>query len=82
MDTAMFTPSQQVLLSLFDRDRSEETAMELRKYITRFFLDKADNESDRLWEAGVLSQEKLDGLKETDLHAEMRERRPLGHGKQ
>lgn len=69
MATTVFTPSQKVLLRIFDRDRSEETAMELRKVVSDYFQKKMDEELNRLWDAGILNQEKLDEIRRTDLHA-------------
>lgn len=36
---------------------------------TRYFQAKLDEESDRLWDAGILNQEKLDEISKMDLHA-------------
>lgn len=36
-------------------------------------LQKLDEEADRLWDEGILNQEKLDEIRQTDLHAENRE---------
>ena len=35
---------------------------------THYFQQKLDEESDRLWESGVLNQERLDEIRHTDLH--------------
>lgn len=36
---------------------------------TPYFQQKLDEESDRLWESGVLDQERLDEIRHMDLHA-------------
>ena len=35
---------------------------------THYFQQKLDEESDRLWESGVLDQERLDEIRHMDLH--------------
>jgi hypothetical protein len=37
--------------------------------LTKHFQAKLDEESDRLWDEGILDQKKLDELRQTDLHA-------------
>ena len=68
MDTAVLNPTQMHLLKLFAFNNSEDYAREIQLVLTRYFQQKLDEESDRLWEEGVLNQEKLDEIRHLDLH--------------
>ncbi len=67
--TTTLNPTQLHLLKLFAFNDSEDFAREVQMVLTHYFQQKLDEESDRLWEEGVLNQEKLDQLRHTDLHA-------------
>ena len=67
--TTTLNPTQMHLLKLFAFNDSEEFAREVQMVLTRYFQQKLDEESDRLWDAGILNQEKLDEIRRTDLHA-------------
>ncbi len=69
MDATILTPAQQHLLKLFSFDRSDSYAREIQEVLMRHFQKKLDEESDFLWDAGVLNQERLDDIKNEDLHA-------------
>ena len=69
MDTAVLNPTQMHLLKLFAFNNSEDYAREIQLVLTRYFQQKLDEESDRLWESGVLDQERLDEIRLMDLHA-------------
>ena len=62
-------PTQMHLLKLFSFNNSEEFALEIKKVLTQHFQEKLDAESDRLWNAGILNQERLDALRHEDFHA-------------
>lgn len=66
--TSTLNPTQMHLLKLFAFNNSEEFAREVQMVLTRYFQQQLDEESDRLWDAGVLNQEKLDEIRRTDLH--------------
>ena len=68
MDTAFLNPTQMHLLKLFAFNNSEDYAREIQMVLMRYFQQKLDEESDRLWEEGVLNQEKLDEIRHLDLH--------------
>ncbi len=69
METAVLNPTQMHLLKLFAFNNSEDYAREIQMVLTRYFQQKLDEESDRLWEAGILNQERLDEIRHSDLHA-------------
>lgn len=62
------TPTQRHLLKLFSFDSSEESAREVQEVLTRHFQKKLDEESDKLWDEGILDQKKLDELRFEDFH--------------
>ena len=68
-DTAVLNPTQMHLLKLFAFNNSEDYAREIQMVLMRYFQQKLDEESDRLWKEGVLNQEKLDEIRHLDLHA-------------
>ncbi len=69
METTVLNPTQMHLLKLFSFNNSEEYAREIQTVLTRHFQERLDAESDRLWDEGILNQEKLDELRHMDLHS-------------
>ena len=69
MESAVLNPTQMHLLKLFAFNSSEDYAREIQKVLTNHFQVQLDAEADRLWEAGILNQEKLDAIRKEDLHA-------------
>ena len=69
MTAKTLTPAQLHLLKLFSIDGSDEFVQEIQEVLTRHFKAKLDKEIDRLWDEGVLNQERLDLLRHKDLHA-------------
>ena len=70
METATLNPTQMHLLKLFAFNNSEKYAREIQMVLTQHFQSRLDAEADRLWDEGILNQEKLDELRHKDLHAE------------
>lgn len=68
MNAHSITPMQSELLKMFSFDHTDEFAKEIKEVLTRHFLSKIDEETDRLWTNGVLNQERLDALRTEDLH--------------
>ena len=69
MNATQITPTQMHLLKLFSFDKSESRALEIKDVLMRYFQGRLDAESDRLWDEGVLDQERLEQLRHKDLHA-------------
>ncbi|MBR7029873.1 MAG: hypothetical protein IKI06_01370 [Prevotella sp.] len=69
METSTLNPTQMHLLKLFSFNNSEEYAREIQMVLTKHFQSHLDAEADRLWDEGILNQEKLDELRHKDLHA-------------
>jgi len=68
MVTAALNPTQTHLLKIFAFNNSEDYAREIQSVLTRHFQQKLDEESDRLWDVGILNQERLDEIRRTNLH--------------
>ena len=62
-------PTQRHLLKLFSFNNSEDYAKEIQVVLTHYFQAQLDEESDRLWDEGILNQEVLDKIAQEDLHA-------------
>ena len=69
MEVTALNPTQMHLLKLFAFNNSEEYAREVQTVLTRHFQAQLDAEADRLWDEGILNQEKLDAILKEDLHA-------------
>lgn len=69
MEATVLNPTQMHLLKLFSFNNSEEYAREIQMVLTRHFQARLDAEADRLWDEGILNQEKLDEIRQENLHA-------------
>ena len=69
MEVGVLNPTQMHLLKLFAFNNSEDFAREIQMVLTQYFQLKLDEESDRLWESGVLNQDRLNEIRHMDLHA-------------
>ena len=69
MEATVLNPTQMHLLKLFSFNNSEEYAREIQMVLPRHFQARLDAEADRLWDEGILNQEKLDEIRQEDLHA-------------
>ena len=64
MEATVLNPTQMHLLKLFSFNNSEEYAREIQMVLTRHFQAQLDAEADRLWDEGILNQEKLDEIRQ------------------
>jgi hypothetical protein len=69
MEATVLNPTQMHLLKLFAFNKSEEYAREIQTVLTRHFQSQLDAEADRLWDEGILNQQRLDEIRREDLHA-------------
>lgn len=69
MEATALNPTQMHLLKLFAFNSSEDYAREIQSVLTRHFQQQLDAEADRLWDEGILNQERLDEIRREDLHA-------------
>lgn len=72
METTVFNPVQQHLLTLFAFDGSEERLKEVKEVLFRHFSQKMDQRLDKLWDAGVLDQKRLDELRGMHLRTDLK----------
>ncbi len=68
MESNVLNPTQMHLLKLFSFNNSESYAQEIKTVLMRHFQEQLDAESDRLWDEGILNQERLDEIRQEDLH--------------
>ena len=69
MEATVLNPTQMHLLKLFAFNKSEEYAREIQTVLTRHFQSQLDAEAGRLWDEGILNQQRLDEIRREDLHA-------------
>lgn len=72
METTVFNPVQQHLLTMFAFDGSEERLKEVKEVLFRHFSQKMDQRLDELWDAGVLDQKRLDELRGMHLRTDLK----------
>ena len=72
MEATVFNPVQQHLLTLFAFDGSEERLKEVKEVLFRHFSQKMDQRLDKLWDAGVLDQKRLDELRGMRLRTDLK----------
>ena len=68
MEATVFNPAQVYLLHMFERIKTEEELLEIKKVISDYFAKKMDAHLDRLWDEGILDQKRLDEINKMDLH--------------
>ena len=68
MEATVFNPAQVYLLQMFERIKTEEELLEIKKVLSDYFAKKMDAHLDRLWDEGILDQKRLDEINKMDLH--------------
>lgn len=61
--------AQLEFLPLLAHIKSDEELSELRKIICDYYAKKIDDAMDALWESGEWSQERIDTILKSDVHA-------------
>lgn len=72
MEATMLNPAQIMILESFASAKSQEEMDELMDMLRNFYAMKLDKELERLWDEGILNQEKLDELKNQHLRTPYR----------
>ncbi len=72
MEATMLNPAQIMILESFASAKSQEEVDELMEMLRNYYAMKLDKELERLWDEGILDQEKLDELKEQHLRTPYR----------
>lgn len=68
MEARTLTPAQLHLLKLFAYNDSDDFAHEIQDVLTMHFQKKLDEESDRLWDEGILDDKRLEEIRYEDFH--------------
>lgn len=63
MEATVFNPAQMQLLEMMSFVNSPETLMQLKQVISDFFAKQAQEEIDRLWANGTLTEEKVESFR-------------------
>lgn len=71
MESSVFNPVQQHLLTMFAFDGSEVRLKEVKEVLTKYFSEKLDQRLNDLWDSGVLNQEKLDEFRKKHLRTDL-----------
>lgn len=58
-----FTPFQIQMLKLIERIKSQDEMDDIRRLVSKYFADKAQEEVDRLWELGVINDDVIESWK-------------------
>ena len=72
MEATILNPAQIMILESFASAKSQEEMDELMEMLRNYYAMKLDKELERLWDEGILDQEKLDELKEQHLRTPYR----------
>ena len=75
MEATVFNPIQLQLLRMFERNKSEAELREFQGVVSDYYAKKLNDHLNKLWDEGILSQEKLDEINRMNLHSWMREQR-------
>ncbi len=68
MEARALTPMQQELLRMFSFEHSDNFVKEIKSVLNSYFQRKIEDETERLWDSGILDQKALDQLRKEDLH--------------
>lgn len=62
MKSTVFNPSQQHILRMLSFSSSESTVDELKRVLFDYYSKRMQTEADKLWDEGVLDDERIEGL--------------------
>lgn len=63
MERTIFSPAQLEILDLMAYVESEDTLMEIRDLLSRYFAEKAEKEIDKLWDEGTINETIIESWK-------------------
>jgi hypothetical protein len=72
METTALNSTQIMILESFASAKSQEEMNELMDLLRDYYAKKLDKELERLWDEGILNQERLDELKDQHLRTPYR----------
>ena len=64
MENTVFNPAQMQLLEMMSFVKSDKALDGLKQAISDYFAVQAQNEIDRLWNAGVLNEKKVEEFRQ------------------
>ena len=64
MEATVFNQAQMQLLEMMSFVRTPESLADLKQVISDYFARKAQEEIDRLWEIGELTEEKVESFRQ------------------
>lgn len=73
----VFNPAQLYLLKLFSEIRTEEELMDIKNLVGNYYAQKMNDHLNKLWDEGILDQQRLDEINQMDIHAWLREQKSL-----
>ena len=62
METTKFNETQIHLLNMFKYTKSENQLKEVKELLSKYFAEKVDKLSDKIWEEKKLSEEEMDNI--------------------
>ncbi len=62
MESTKLNEAQLYILRVMSHIKSDEELQALKKVISEYYARRVDEEAERLWKEGVLSQDKLDEI--------------------
>lgn len=63
MRRTIFTPSQLQILDLMSQVKSDETLDEIKELLSQYFVRKAEENIDKLWDEGKINEEVIEKWK-------------------
>ena len=63
MEATVFNPAQMQLLEMMSFVNTPETLMQLKQVISDFFAKQAQEEIDRFWANGTLTEQKVESFR-------------------
>ena len=73
----VFNPAQLYLLKLFSEIKTEEELMDIKNLVGNYYAQKMNDHLNKLWDEGILDQQRLDEINQMDIHAWLREQKSL-----
>ncbi len=73
MEGTKFNEAQLHILRVMSHIKSDEELQALKKVISEYYARRVDEEAERLWNEGVLSQDKLDEIRKEHLRTPYKE---------
>ena len=80
VQSTVFNPAQLYLLKLFSEIKTDEELMDIKNLVGNYYAQKMNDHLNKLWDEGILDQQRLDEINQMDIHAWLREQKSLEQG--